>query len=523
MSPRAARSEEASALSFVQTLRWMWAQLTSMRTALVLLFLLALASIPGSMIPQTHISAITVSDFQAEHPGWNRILEPLGMYDVYASPWFSATYLLLFVSLAGCIVPRIGKYARDLRKQPPRLPKRVERLPEHAEAEAVFGASVTLDRAEQWLASKRYRIRRTDEGISAERGYLRELGNLVFHISLIVVLTGLAWSNLWGFSGTVVVVEGRGFSNVITQYDDFTTGAMADTDQLEPFSVSLESFRAEFETGDVQRGAARVFDAAMKVTENGETRDHLLTVNEPILTSGGTQVNLQGHGYAPVFTVYDGNGDVAFSGPVVTLPQDGNFASVGVIKANDGRPERLAFEIFFFPTAVLDQTGPHSVFPDALNPEVYLNAWHGPPRQETGEPESVYRLNAVGLEPVLGDDEQVFRAAMKPGASMTLPDGLGALSFDGYSRWIKLQISQTPGTVLSLIAVLVGVAGLCLSLYVRPRRLFLRLTEGGVVVGGLDRTDVASGLAEEVDGLCKAATGYGDDVASSRTSTTKES
>lgn len=497
--------EDASALTLAQSLRWLWAQLTSMRTALVLLFLLALASIPGSLVPQTRNSPILVSDYKAEHPRLDTIFEPLGMYDVYASPWFSAIYLLLFVSLAGCILPRISKYARDLRKPPPRLPRRVERLPVSAEAPARVADSIALDNAEAWLRSKRYRIRRTEEGISAERGYLREFGNLLFHISLVGVLIGLAWGGLWGFRGSVVVVEGRGFANVITQYDDFTTGAMVNTDALEPFSLILNSFTAEFETGEVQRGAARVFDADVTVTENGQARDHLLTVNEPILTQGGTQVNLQGHGYAPRFTVTDANGDIAFSGPVVTLPQDGNFSSIGVVKAYDARPSRLAFEIFFFPTGVLDELGPRSVFPDALNPEVYLNAWHGPPREETGEPESVYRLNAAGLEPVRGDNDDVFRAMLRPGVGITLPDDLGSITFDGYSRWIKLQISQTPGTTLALVALLIGVGGLTLSLYVRPRRLFLRLGGERLVVGGLDRTDAASGLAGEVEELLAAA------------------
>src|SRR5699024_6187993 len=132
-------------------------------------------------------------------------------------------------------------------------------------------------------------------------------------------------------------------------------------------------------TGEVQRGAARVFDANVTVTDADGERATLMTVNEPLITAGGTQVNLQAHGYAPIFTVTDGNGDVAFSGPVVFLPQDGNFSSVGVIKVPDARPQRLAFEAWFLPTAVLNEQGPHSVFPDALNPEVYLNVWQGEP------------------------------------------------------------------------------------------------------------------------------------------------
>jgi len=494
-------ADAGRALGPGQFLRWAWGQLTSMRTALALLFLLALATIPGSMIPQRSASPISVLDFKRDNPFWDGILEPLGFYDVYTSPAFSAVYLLLFVSLIGCILPRIGKYATAVRKPPPALPARIDRLPASASARTDATTENALDAGEAWLRSRRYRTRRSADGVSAERGYSREAGNLVFHLSLIAMLIGMAWSNLLGYHGSVVVVEGRGFANVITQYDDFTAGALVDTDRLEAFDLDVTEFRATFETGEVQRGAARQFDADVTVTDATGTRDVLLTVNEPVLTSGGTQVNLIGHGYAPTFTVRDGNGDVAFSGPVVFLPQDGNFSSVGVVKVPDARPQRLAFEAFFFPTAVLDETGPHSVFPDALNPEVYLNAWSGPPAVETGRPESVYTLNTAGLAPVPGDGGEVLRARMLPGAGFTLPDGLGSISFDGWQRWVKLQVSETPGNAMTLISLAVGLAGLSVSLFVRPRRLFVRVTDGEATAGGLDRADAATGLEDEVAGL----------------------
>lgn len=493
---------DGRALAPSALLRWVWGQLTSMRTALLLLFLLALAAIPGSMIPQQSASPISVMDFKRDNPFWDAIFEPLGFYDVYTSPAFSAVYLLLFVSLIGCILPRIARYWTAVRTPPPALPSRIERLPASASGALRGAPEEALGAAEAWLRGRRYRTRRLADGVSAERGYTREAGNLIFHISLVAMLLGMAWSNLWGFHGTVVVVEGRGFANVITQYDDFTSGSLVDTDGLEGFSVQVEEFRASFETGAVQRGAARQFDADVSLTDAAGTREALLTVNEPLITAGGTQVNLIGHGYAPNFTVTDGNGDVAFSGPVVFLPQDGNFASVGVVKVPDARPQRLAFEAFFFPTAVLDETGPYSVFPDALNPEVYLNAWSGPRvAQETGIPESVYTLNTAGLTPVPGDGGEVLRARMLPGAGFALPDGLGSISFDGWDRWVKLQVSETPGNTMTLVSLLVGVTGLSVSLFVRPRRLFVRVAGGMALVGGLDRADAASGLDEDVAAL----------------------
>lgn len=492
-------------------LRWCWTQLTSMRTALGMLFLLALASVPGSMIPQETISPIEVADFKEANPGLDAVFEPLGMYSVYTSVWFSAIYLLLFVSLVGCILPRIALYARSLRKPPPKLPSRPDRLPVNERTVVADAPEVALDRAESWLRRKRYRTRRVPEGISAERGYSREAGNLVFHVGLVVMLFGLAWSNLLGFQGSAVVVEGKSFSNSITQYDDFTSGGWRNTDRLDPFTITVDAFHTAFETGDIQRGAARRFDADVTFTDDSGTRKDLIQVNTPITTSGGTQINLLGHGYAPHVTVTDGNGDVAFSGPVVFLPQDGNFSSVGVVKVPDARPQRLAFEGFFFPTAVLNEQGPHSVFPDALNPELYLNAWTGEPAQETGIPQSIYSLDTTGLEPVPGDDGEVLRVRLTPDTGLTLPDGLGTVTFDGWSRWVKLQVSQTPGNILTLLSLMTAVAGLCVSLFVRPRRLFVKLDGSSAVVGGLDRTDAATGLEDEVSQLADALAGTARD------------
>lgn len=505
----------------LEFVRWIWTQLTSMRTALLLLFLLAVAAIPGSMVPQQSISPIDVMDFKAENPTLDRIFEPLGMYDVYASPWFSAIYILLFISLAGCIIPRIGTYLKGLRTPPPRLPARPERM---AVSAVVAADDQSLERAATWLKSRRYRLRRTDEGISAERGYLREAGNLVFHTGLVVMLVGLAWSSLLGFQGSAVVVEKHSFSNVITQYDDFTHGGLYDTTNLEPFTIRVNQFHAEFETGNVQRGAARRFDAEVSVTEGDQSYDALLQVNHPLTMPQGTQVNLLGHGYAGLVTVTDGNGDVAFSGPVIFLPQDGNFASIGVIKVPDARPMRLAFEAFFFPTAVLDETGPHSVFPDALNPELYTNAWVGEPKVETGTPESIYVLNTEGLEPIGGEiDGDRLRLRLMPGDVFELPDGLGTVTFDGWSRWVKLQMSETPGNAMTLISLSLAIAGLCLSLFIKPRRLFVRLRDGQAAIGGLDRTDTATGLDDEVSDLAAAASAtHSADNAAEWASTPKE-
>jgi cytochrome c biogenesis protein len=505
--PGAARSE-LPRLGLLGTLRFLWTQLTSMRTALVLLFGLALAAIPGSLVPQSKISPVRVADFIAQHPTVGAIYTKIGMFHVYTSPWFSAIYLLLFISLVGCIIPRALTYARTLRARPPATPRNLNRLPAYARVSVDdHGGSdpeSILGRAAERLRQQRYRVDIRDGSVAAERGYLREAGNLIFHVSLVVVLLGVAIGSLFGFRGTSVVVVGQGFSNNLTQYDDFTAGASFRDSDLTPFSVTVKDFDVRFETGPVQRGAARLFRANVEVIDRpgAAPRRTTLEVNKP-LHFGSTTVHLIGHGYAPLVTIKDAQGNVAFSGPVVFLPQDGNFTSAGAIKAPDARPERLGFEGFFLPTAVVDDQGPRSVFPDALNPALFVNAWYGPPKVETGVPENVYTLDTTGLTRFTDANGAPLRIALQPGDGVQLPNGKGSIQLDGWTRWVKIQVGDTPGVPVILAAIGCAVLGLCLSLFVRPRRVWVRVrpADGGpsvVEVGGLDRADSRTGLAEDV-------------------------
>ncbi len=510
-------------------LRFAWTTLTSMRTALILLAVLGVAALPGSLLPQRPTNPVGVSDYLKAHPDVGPWLGRLGFFDVFGSAWFAAIYLLLFISLIGCILPRTAVYLRQVRALPDAGPRRLDRLPGFVTGAVEGSTSGLLDAAQAHLVAQRYRVRRDPDGLSAERGYLRETGNLVFHICLLTMLVGLGWGSLFSFKGTAIVVEGQAFSNTLTQYDEFGAGAGFTSSQLAPFTVRLNAFDVKFEEGTVQTGAAREFNAHVGVTVPGQPEvQQSLQVNAP-LQIGGDSVHLLGHGYAPVVTVRDGNGGVAFSGPVVFLPQDANFMSQGVIKVPDARPERLAFEGVFLPTAVSGgASGMVSAFPDVLNPELLLNVWTGQPKAETGQPESVYSLDKTGLTQLMRDGNPVT-VGLAVGADYQLPDGKGSISFDGWKRWTKFQVSNAPGGWLVLGSVMLAVLGMALSLSIKPRRLFVRVTAEGsspatvpgeapalatepppraaprtVSVAGLDRADGRGGLTDEVAALAAA-------------------
>ena len=489
-------------------LRWAWRQLTSMRTALVLLFCLAVAAIPGSVLPQRGTNPLKVNDWLANNPTAGPVLDRLGFFDVYSSPWFSAVYLLLFISLVGCVIPRMGQHLRAMRTPPPPAPRRLLRLPESREFTAQADVDGVLAGAERALRAGRWRVRAGSDAdgarwLAAEKGFLRETGNLVFHLSLLLVLVAVAFGGLLGWKGNVIVREKDGFSDTLTQYDAWGGGRFVDPSDLPPFSFTLDDFEVEFERSDAQRGAPRLFAAHVTYRDSptSEPQTTTIGVNEP-LSLDGAKVFLVGHGYAPRFVVKDSTGAVVYEDAVVFLPQDGNFTSTGVIKVPDSDPS-LGFSGLFLPTAAVDDVrGPHSTFPAPDYPAVFLSAWEGDLGLDTGVPQSVYTLDTSAMT-------QLGLESVVPGDTWTLPDGAGSIEFVGFERWASFQIARDPGKELALAAAVLAIIGLMASLFVRRRRVWVKVwpAEGTgtlVQVAGLAKTE-APGLAQEVADLARAA------------------
>ena len=505
-------------LGVVGWLRWMWRQLTSMRVALLLLMLLAVAAVPGTIWPQRAQDVDKVATYLTDHPTLGPILDRLQFFDVYSSVWFSAIYLLLFVSLVGCILPRSKTHWRAMRGRPPKAPRRFDRFPAQATGELDGTPEQVARQAARVLgAGRRFRVDVKDEGkgvwsVAAERGYLRESGNLVFHLALVGLLVSIAAGQMLHYRGQAIIVEGRAFANTQSDYDTFESGTAFSPSSLSPFSLRLDSFESRFDAETLQ---SRDFTADVTLTEPGEEpRAETIKVNHPLET-GGAKIYLQGNGYAPQVTVRDADGEVTFSGAVPFLPQDTVYTSQGVIKVPDVTSgPQIGLQGVLLPTAEELGAGIYrSTDPQPNDPLLALAVWTGDLGLDDGIPQNVYQLDETGLTQVMEEDGTALTLYLRPGETVDLPDGLGTISFESLPRFVALDLRHDPSLTWVLVFALIAFAGLAASLFVPRRRIWLRLRP--VVAGEreadpTDSQDEGPGNGRTV--VTAAALARGDDV-----------
>ena len=492
------------ALGPVGYLRFFWRQLTSMRTALLLLLLLAVAAVPGSLFPQRSADPNGVVMYRDSNPELFRVLDGLQLFDVYTSVWFSAVYLLLFVSLVGCVLPRARHHLTALRSRPPRTPARLQRLSGFSSFTTTADPATAIDEAHALLRKQGYRVERYAapagspapwDSVSAERGYLRETGNLVFHTALVGVLVVVGIGSGFGYNGQRVIVQGSAFTNVLTSYDTFTKGRFFDETMLEPFSVSLEEFEADYVLNPENFRPQPVDFTASVVTTDATGRQEPadIKVNEP-LSVGGMQGYLLGNGFAVELTVRDANGDVAFSQAVPFLPQDANLTSLGVIKVPDAQPADLSFLAFFYPSATTTASGAlTSVWPDPDVPLLTMNLYTGDLGLDAGVGKNAYSLDVDSLTKRTGTGTGVDSLVLERGDTVDLPDGLGSVTFEGIRRFVSVEFHYDPTQGWVLGFSVLALAGIVTGLFIPRRRVWVKAIPDGDGAVTLEYAGLARG------------------------------
>ena len=360
--------------------------------------------------------------------------------------------------------------------------------------------------------------------ISAERGYSRELMNLLFHVGIVGMIVAFAAGRMVYYEGQVIVVtnseseyavpveQSTEFCNTSpANFDVFRAGPLFDGTGLTPFCIDAHNFGAEY----LNNGQANGFWSDISYTDDltapkDEWEQTTLEVNHP-LRINGDRVYLQGHGFAPQVTVTWPNGE-SRTQMMQFRPNDlQTFLSSGVMRFDppagmypdlyERRQNQISLQGLFAPSAEWDgETGDtlQSAFPSMDNPALSMDIYRGDSGLDSGRPQNIFVLDQMLIAE--GRLQKVERANLTPGEEITIDGGV-TLRFDGAAEYANYQISRDPTQVWALLATVIMLLALAGSLTIKRRRIWVRLspTAGGgtaVEVAGLARTDRAGWGAE---------------------------
>jgi cytochrome c biogenesis protein len=468
-----------------ETLRLAWREYRSMRTALVLLVVLAAASILGSLFPQEGLSPQRVDQYFGDHPALAPVLERLGLFDVFGSAWYMAIYLALLGALVACLVPRTRALVRVLRSRPPRggdLTRYRTRASFHTPAppDRVMAA------ARRVLRRGRFRLAEHPEGsgepqggapvgrvqLAGEKGYLREAASMLFHVSLLVLLVGLAYGKGYGYRGQAAIVEGETWANARVGYDSFSAGRFFGPDRLAPFQLRLDDFSNSFYDNNTPRSFVSHLTALD--LDGHVLRSQRVAPNRP-MTVDGVRIFQSDYGYVPVVRVQDAKGKQLLAPQeVLTLRDPASEWSTGAVKVTRASPQvGLELTMFTGLRTAPDCPGgaPFCNDPRLVNPVLVVLAYQGDLQADKAQ--SVFTLDRSRLR-LLGDRPLL----LLPGQSRKLANGM-VVSFTNLKQYSVLTLARDPGVPVVAAAAALLLAGLIPSLYVTRRRVWVRAVPAG--------------------------------------------
>ena len=468
------------------TLRLAWREYRSMRTALVLLVVLAAASILGSLFPQEGVSPQRVDQYFLDHPALAPVMDRLGLFDVFGSAWYMAIYLALLGALVACLVPRSRALYRVLRSRPPRGGD-LTRYRTRAAFDTPASADQAMAAARRTLRRARYRLAVHPEGsgeprggapvgrggeLAGEKGYLREASSMLFHVALLVLLVGLAFGKAYGYRGQAAIVEGETWANARVGYDSFSPGRFFGPERLAPFQLRLDDFTNSFYANNTPR--AFVSHLTALDLDGRPIQSQRVAPNRP-MTVDGVRVFQSDYGYVPVVSVRDARGkELLAPQEVLTLRDPASEVSNGAVKVTRATPQ-VGLQVVMFTGLRTAPDCPSGLDfcndPRLSRPVLVVLAYQGDLQADRAQ--SVFTLDHARLRP-LGDRPLL----LGPGQSGKLANGM-VVSFTGLKQYSVFTLARDPGVPVVAVGAALLLCGLVPSLYVTRRRVWVRATPAG--------------------------------------------
>ena len=256
-----------------------WQFFASVKLALVTLFLIAVTSIIGTVIPQKEAAEFYISRYGPKTAQFFAILD---IPDMYNSWWFLALLFLLAFNLIICSIDRFPAVWKQVNADGLALPpERLQKMSNRLTWTSDGSVSELSDALREKLKNKRFTTEsREHEGstvLFSQKGHWTRTGVYIVHASILVIFFGAIIGSLGGYKGSVMIPETQGSSRVFL----FGGKGVKELD----FTVRCNNFKIDF----YPNGMPKEYTSSLTVLEQGEeVLTKVIEVNDPLTYKGVT-------------------------------------------------------------------------------------------------------------------------------------------------------------------------------------------------------------------------------------------
>ncbi|WP_167632255.1 cytochrome c biogenesis protein ResB [Mariprofundus ferrooxydans] len=279
MTPEAFMANMPRMQSFPSFFKYIWQRLGSMSLAIILLVVLAIASVIGTVLLQNQGQADYLQQFG---PLWYWVFRSLGLFDMYHTWWFLTILGFLMLSLSACLWRNVPKMLKDMRSRKATVTDKALKHFQYSNRWQLDGVSdVAAIQAAFQKRLQGWEFRTAEEGdrhsIRADKGRWNKWGYILVHSAILVILVGGWMGAHFGFRGNMAVPEGSA-DNEISFLQGTQTGH-----KTMPFMVRCNSFFIDF----YPTGAPKEFRSNLTIIDGGkEVLTSDIIVNEPLYYKG---------------------------------------------------------------------------------------------------------------------------------------------------------------------------------------------------------------------------------------------
>ncbi len=418
-----------------------WEIFSSIKTAIVLFFLIATTSIIGTIIKQQP----TPEGYEKLYgPTFTKVIKALELYDMYHSWWFQLLLILFALNLIICSIDRLPRILRFFKRET-RIKERdyLNSLPIKCRHRA---KNLTPEQAKEKVLSilKEKGFSPSEEEkqgeslyLFFEKGVINRLGVYITHFSILLVLIGGLIGSIFGFTGYITLVEGGKSNNVVLR-GGFSNKPL-------PFEIECDKFEVQFYKN--RPDVPKEYTSYVKVIENGKAvKSAKIEVNHPLVHRGI-------YFYQSSYGVFSSE-----NGLLTVKIRDKRTGEVRKVQLRVGETQKvpdMGIEvklIAFYPDFVITEEGPTTRSQELRNPAALveikkgnstIKSWVFAFFPNVHEKKSDYEVKFVSFKPVF---------------------------------YTVLQVSKDPGVWLVWIGCILMIVAIMITFFYPHRRIFVWIT-----------------------------------------------